>query len=566
MILRDYQQAAVDAVWRYFSTKTGDPIVVLPTGTGKSLVAAALITSMCGAYPGTRVLCLTHVKELIENNYETLLRYWPGAPAGIYSAGLKRKDIHAAITFAGIQSIRNKVKLFSRTDIIIIDECHLLSDDEKSGYVAFIAALRQFNPKLKVIGLTATPFRLRMGLLTDGGFFDDVCFDLSSGPAFIWMLEQGYLSPLVPKKMSTYIDTTGVGTVGGDFKEGDLERAMEEQDIIGPALRETAELASDRSSWLIFAASIAQCEDIAQRLNDMGIPATTVHSRVKDRDQRIADFKAGKYRALVNKNILTTGFDHPLIDCIVILRPTKSPGLWVQILGRGTRPVFAPGFDITTQAGRLAAIAAGPKQDCLVLDFARNTASLGPINYPKIPNKKGKGGGSPPVRECPECSPPTYVHISLKCCPECGYEFPVEVKTDRQASTEELVAGAPKIYPTQSFRVDRMMATRHQKMGRPDSVRISYYSGVRKFDIWIGVEHPEYIMQKKAATWWRLHAPKGEEQPRTTDDLLRRFGEAKAPSHIKVLLKPRREEVLDYDFTGSGFEVPTGPAAAQGAD
>jgi DNA repair protein RadD len=557
MKARDYQEAAVAAVWDYFRTKSGNPILALPTGTGKSFVQADLTRSMLLAYPTTKVICLTHVKELIENNYKTFLRIMPTAPAGVYSAGLGRRDVHAQVTFAGIASVAKRAKLFRDTDIIMIDECHLVSDNDSAMYAKFIAAVRAYNPALKVIGLSATPFRLGTGMLTDGQLFDDICFDLTSGPAFLWMLAQGYLAPLVPKKPQVMIDTSSVGIRGGEFVQSALTEQIDQQNVIGAALWEARGIAADRNHWLVFASSIEHTERITEMLNEMDIPAAFVHSKMsnKDRDAAIAGFRDGTYRALVNKDILTTGFDFPHIDCILMLRPTQSPGLWVQMLGRGTRPVFASGFDLDTPEGRLAAIAAGPKRNCLVLDFAGNTERLGPINYPTIPKKRGKGSGEPPTRVCPECA--TYVHISVRVCPECGHEFPREEKVAPGASTSALIAGErPQAEPKQVevFAVDRVIAVRHQKAGKPDSVRVSYYCGSRRFTDFVGVEHSGF-MKMRARKWWALHAPvKNAALPRTTTALLDVIEHIRVPTHIKVVTNLKYPEIIAYDFTGSGFE------------
>jgi len=158
--LRPYQRAAIDALYDYFGSNTGNPLVVMPTGTGKSLCIAGFIREAIAAYADTRVLVLTHVKELISQNCQALLRAWPEAPAGIYSAGLSRRDIHAQILFAGIQSIHRHAYKVQRCDLVLIDEAHLLGRGDSGMYRSFLAQLNEINAGLlKVVGFTATPYR-----------------------------------------------------------------------------------------------------------------------------------------------------------------------------------------------------------------------------------------------------------------------------------------------------------------------------------------------------------------------------------------------------------------------
>ena len=573
LTLRDYQTAAVEAFWQYFKEgKTGNPIIALPTGTGKSLINSSIIQSSISAYPSTRILCLTHVKELIEGNYNSLLTQWPTAPAGVYSAGLRRRDLNAPVTFAGIASIYKRAKLFSNTDLILIDECHLVSEQSTGRYLQFINSVKAYNPHLKVIGLSATPFRMGLGHLVDGKLFTDVCFDLTSGEAFVWMIEQGYLSPIIPKRTGHVIDTDDVSLSMGDFSLKSLNEEMSRQGIVEKALNEAIKTLHDRKHWLIFAPSIEQCDQIAAYLSDKDIPTVSIHSKIspQDRDSRINEFVTGQARAAVNQNILTTGFDFPGIDAIVMLRPTRSPGLWVQMLGRGTRPVFAPGSDIGTVEGRLEGIASGPKQNCIVLDFAGNTRRLGPINYPEMPKRRRRGTkGTAPVKECPDCS--TYVHARVMICPDCGHKFKPPERLQMTADTAPLVESRNREREAEAivFPVDRMAYNRHKKVGKPDSVRVDYYSGFRRFSEWVGVEHTGF-MRQRAQRWWRQHSSiKGEAIPTSVDELLDDFTElVRQPTHIRVLMTHPFPRIEDYDFTGKGFEYtkPTGPVDSGGSN
>lgn len=187
---RDYQEYAINSVFKYFEDgNVGNPVICMPTGTGKSLVSAEFIRRVCTQWPGQRVILLTHVKELIEQNYDKLMQIWSTAPAGIYSAGIGRKETMFNITYAGIQSIHRVAHEFGHVDLIIVDECHLIPTKSNTMYRKFIDLLKRVNPHLKVIGLTATAWRVGTGMITDdNGFFDDICCDMCSFDSFNWFL------------------------------------------------------------------------------------------------------------------------------------------------------------------------------------------------------------------------------------------------------------------------------------------------------------------------------------------------------------------------------------------
>lgn len=546
-IPRDYQEAAIAAVFKYFEDGgKGNPLVAMPTGTGKALVLSEFIKRAFQMYPGQRIIKLTHVKELIEQNYKTLLRQWPTAPCGVYSAGLGRKQSHFPITFAGIASVVNSGPEFGHVDLILIDEAHLVSPKDGTMYQKFLTVLKEKNPKLKVIGLTATHYRLGQGLLTEpGGLFTDICFDMTNMEAFNWLIAEGYLCPLIPKRTSAELNLDSVRIQGGEYVQKDLQEAVDREEITYATLKETVNYAADRNHWLVFASGIEHACHVRDMIESFGIPATVVHSKMPDgeRDRNIADFKAGKYRAMVNNGILTTGFDYPEIDLIVMLRPTQSPGLWVQMLGRGTRPVYAEGFDLGTTQGRLDAIKAGPKQNCLVLDFAGNTRRLGPINDPVIPRKKGKRVGTAPVKTCEVCG--CYNHASVRFCVACGSEFHVQIKFGPGASTDELIAqGTPQV---EQFKVDKVTYQVHRKEGRPDSIEVSYFCGLRMFKEWVCLEHEGYA-RKKSRDWWRQRTNHGVTPPETTYEGMLRINELRVPSHVKVWVNKKHPEIMSYVY------------------
>lgn len=693
MKLRDYQQRAIDDLYKWFSSgNKGNPCLVLPTGSGKSHIVAALCKDALQQWPETQVLMLSHVKELIQQNAEKMREHWPGAPMGIYSSSLNKKQLGEPITFAGIQSIRNKAEQLGHIDLVIIDECfvkgtqistpngyididkvrcgdivynqcgagvveatsckttndlyklelsngktikctgnhklftnrgwveakalengedlfsiesmrslwqqvqtldkdcrwedkisstrtsleqakfllnkvckevtsncidstsktkdkqeakgietqtykswreraiatfttisitsrigrwlgcgvfnkntcraskwniskllqsryresraydsnrvgwrkswnysfsrkrfkenrisnkirvvsvscekresptlvfniqvsghpsyfandvavhncHLVSHKDEGGYRKLLSALLIINPALRVIGLTATPYRLNHGLITDKpALFDDLIDPVSIEE----LIYKGFLSTLRSKRTSSKLDVSEVHKRGGEFIDSELQAAVDNEDKNEEVVSEVIRLAGDRKAWLFFCSGVAHAEHIKEVLISQGIIAECItgETNQKERAQIIADYKAGKIKALTNANVLTTGFDYPGIDLIAMLRPTMSASLYVQMAGRGMRPKTHT-------------------DHCLVLDFAGVVETHGPITNVKPPNKKEKGDGEAPVKVCDECG--ELVYISATTCPACGNEFPPPERPDLSLRNDDIM-------------------------------------------------------------------------------------------------------------------------------
>jgi DNA repair protein RadD len=403
MKLRDYQQRAIDELYAWFEAgHKGNPCLVLPTGAGKSHIIAALCKGALQSYPETRILMLTHVKELIEQNAEKMLQHWPNAPLGVFSASLRRKDLEEPITFAGIQSIRNRAQEIGHIDLVIIDECHLVSHKDEGGYRKLIRELVDINPRLRVIGLTATPYRLGHGLITDEPAMFHALLDPVSIEELVF---RGYLSTLRSKTTKSRLDVSSVHKRGGEFIESELQAAVDNKLTNEAVVREVIERAGDRKAWLFFCTGVDHANNMAEMLRSCGIAADCVTGATpkRQREDILAAFKAGELTALTNANVLTTGFDYPDIDLIAMVRPTMSPSLYVQMAGRGMRPK-------------------SHTDHCLVLDFAGVVETHGPITAVRPPKKKGDGTGEAPVKVCENCG--ELCHPTVKECPSCGNPFP----------------------------------------------------------------------------------------------------------------------------------------------
>jgi DNA repair protein RadD len=402
-MLRDYQQRAIDQLYAWFNNNpTGNPCLVLPTGSGKSHIVAALCKDALQSWPKTKILMLTHVKELIVQNAEKMRLHWKGAPLGIYSAGIGKRQLGEPITFAGIQSIRTKAAQLGHIDLVIVDECHLVSHKDEGGYRTLLNALQAINSDLRVVGLTATPYRLGHGLITD----KPALFDALIEPVSIEeLVQKKYLATLRSKVTSERLDVSGVHKRGGEYIESELQAAVDNADKNKQVVREVIKLAGSRKAWLFFCAGVKHAQNVCQELINQGVTAACVTGETPkaERDRILTEFKAGQIRALTNANVLTTGFDYPDIDLIAMLRPTMSASLYVQMAGRGMRPK-------------------SHTDHCLVLDFAGVVETHGPITNVQPPKKGGSGEGEAPVKICDECH--EIVHISAKVCPNCGHEFP----------------------------------------------------------------------------------------------------------------------------------------------
>lgn len=558
---RDYQLSAVESVIDYYENGgVGNSLLAMPTGTGKSVVIAALLMCLFKRYAGhqLKVLMLTHSRILIKQNYEKLLQMWPTAPVGICSDGLGRKDFRQAIIFGGIGTVAKIPLYFGHVDIIIVDEAHMISLKESGQYNAFIKDIKVTNPKAVLIGLTATKFRMGQGLLTqgEGAMFDEIVCDMTTMDAFNWFLAQGYLCRLRPVKVSSEYDFSEVRTIAGEYNQADCAKAVDKPLLTQKIIAEAVKIGrvENRNSWLVFATGVKNTIAIAEELIRQGVNATYIHSNTKNYkmsntevESRIAAYLRGEFEAIVNNGILTTGFDNPALDYIIFTRKTKSVPLWVQMLGRGTRPFYAKGFDLSTTEGRLNAIANSIKRYCLVADFAGNCRDLGPINDPKIPKLKDKKEpGDAPVRICDKCG--TYNHASATVCDHCGAEFPRILQLSVEAANDELIkeAKAPEPIKIEIEYVHRVEYAPHMKLNRPPSIRVTYYTGAtRRRMEWICLEHGG-IVTAMARNWWkqRCDIP----PPETTVEALTIVHHLREPKAIHIRTDNGNNNIINYDF------------------
>lgn len=515
IVPRDYQEYPIDRVFQYFGENVGNPLILMPTGSGKSVVVGGICERALKGWPQTRIMMLTETKELVAQNYQKLKQMWPEAPVGIYCDGLDRKQHHYPITFGTIGSVINVADAFGFVDLVIVDEAQGISENDDTMYRKFLNGLMRINPKLKVIGLTATGYRMKQGMLTQGenAVFTDIIADMTDLESFNWFFDEGYLLPPIPRPTAVEYNVANIKISGGEYDQKSMQSEMDNSAKNEAVVLEMLNYGKSRHCGMVFASGLDHCKHLLEIFEYYGEHATYVASRgmtSKERDRNIQAFKEGEFKWMLNNGILTTGFDHPPLDIIGMARLTLSPGLWVQMLGRGTRPMYVPGYDLSNREGRRASIAASQKQNCLVLDYGQNTTRLGPINAPRIPKPaERKREGDAPVRICDQCG--CYNHASARICWSCGFEFPRYLKINETAGNHELVRTvnspiAPVQAPHyQEVAVDRVAFQLWQKPGKPDSIRVTYHAGHKMYHEWVCLWHDyDSVAARKARKWWRM--------------------------------------------------------------
>lgn len=495
--LRPYQQEAVAAVYDYLRRRNDNPCVVIPTAGGKTPVMASICRDAVERWDG-RVLILAHVKELLEQAVDKLHTMAPDLwmKIGVYSAGLKSRDRDHPIIVAGIQSVYRRAAELDSFDLILIDEAHMLPPEGEGMYRTFLAEAKSINPNVRLVGLTATPYRMSTGTICGvENLLNEVCYEVGVRELIV----QGYLCPLRSKAGRQKADTSGLHLRGGEFIAGEVEALMDDDGLVRSACHEIVEHTHDRHSVLIFAAGVKHAQHVQRVLAGHNQECGFVCGETLpfERAHTLSRFRDGELKYLVNVNVLTTGFDAPSVDCVALLRPTNSPGLYYQMVGRGFR--LHPG-----------------KQDCLVLDFGGNILRHGPVDALQITDKES-GNGEAPAKECPNCH--AVIHAAYATCPECGHEFPLPERErhDRQASTEGILSG--QVTTTEHEVIDVVYRV-HLKRGadddHPRTMRVDYYADLNTFfSEWVCFEHTGYA-RGKAEKWWRERSE--EPTPESAED------------------------------------------------
>lgn len=496
--LRWYQQAAVDSLWGWMRANKGNPCIVIPTAGGKTPIIANICKTAIEKWD-KRIVCLAHRKELIEQGASHLMRVDNKLDVGIYSAGMGMKQLRTQIVYAGIHSIYEEAAKLGRRELVLIDEAHLVPPEGEGMYRRFLRDIQEINPKCRIVGLTATPYRLKEGLIYgEDRLFADKCFEVGVTE----LMQQGYISRITSQVAEGNQSAKGVSVRQGEYVAADAENRFGNDKITPIVAAEIAEKAASRQSILVFCCTVRHADRMAHAIESQtGWPTRVIHGGTSpiERDATIRAFKERRIRCLVNVEVLTTGFDAPCIDCVALVRPTMSPSLYYQMAGRGFR-LFEG------------------KQDCLLLDFAGNIDRHGPVDElgkakskgaASRGNGEGDGDSESMQKECRACG--AMVPLTCRECPECKFIFSfLEAKPTKNAAT------TLEITSTEEFcEVLGVEYSVHTKKGadesHPKTMRVTYTidkprpfkygGGNQTVSEWVCAEHQGWA-RANAEKWW----------------------------------------------------------------
>lgn len=494
------------------------------------MITAALCKDALKQFGMSKVVMLTHRKELIEQNADKMRKIWPGAPMGIYSASVGRKEYDEPIVFAGIQSIQKNVDLLGKVDLAICDECHMISHKEEGGYRELVETLREKNNDFRLVGLTATPYRLGHGLITESpAIFDEIVKPID----MLELIEQGFLAPLRSKPTTEKLSGEGVRKLGGEYVTADLEKKLDKELKNRLVVEEIIAFSGGRIKWLIFCIGVKHAENVAEELRRQGVKAVclTQKNTKAERERILRLFEIGEITALVGADILTTGFDCPNIDLIVFLRPTMSPGLYVQMAGRGTR-------------------LKSHTDHCLVLDFAGVVAMHGPITRVQPPKKAGSGNGEAPVKLCDSCR--EICHAAERFCSACGFEFPPPKEKEFFLHGDCIMG----IENSQAF-IDKWTFQSYVTAKNIECILVKYFLRNKKTPLmeYLLVYHPGWVGQeanrvlKKIAM--RTNVTEELKKCRTIQEVVRLLNKTKRPDVIEYRKEGKYPRIIDRLWHGN---------------
>ena len=492
MKFRWYQQECIDAMINDAKQyPKANLLSALPTGTGKSVVIAGICKAV--ADMGGRVLVLHRTKELVSQNCERFTQVDPKGleRCGVYSAGIGIRQTDQQVTFAGVQSVYKRAAEFGKLDLIFVDEAHEIPFNDESQYQTLIRGVREINPRCKFMGVTATPFRTN-GVIhgSKRALFDRMSYTAPLSRMF----DDGYLTKPVTLPTKS-VDLSGVKVTAGEFNKAEQQSKFLSYWATEQKTREILATANEhgRKSIAVFCSGVAHAELVTHELKSLGEDAAVITGETLPliRATQLDRFKTGNLRWIVNVDCLTTGWDAPRCDAIVIARGTQSAGLFAQIVGRGTR-LFEG------------------KKECHIIDFGGNIERFGPIDsetygegFIKSPSD---GTGEAPKRVCPKCY--EIFAAGKRVCPNCGITLPEKEKVMVSTKASITVKTHRRIVVHESFKEwkpkdeGKLPTLRVQYKLKTDDKNLLQGGQKRWASEWLCVNHKGYA-REKFEQWWK---------------------------------------------------------------
>jgi len=535
-----YQPDAVQSCIRYISQGGGNPIVEMPTGSGKSRTMALLAKLMREMW-GARALIVAHRDKLVKQNAAAIRDLIGAEHVGIYAAKMLKRDKHHDVIVAMRDSVYSRMHEIGRFDVVLIDECHI-----QGGMInAIVKHVLQQNPDARIVGFSATPYvgpRAEPLTMLENAVFSSIVYSIPVRE----LIDGGYLVAPIPGESTASIDMTGVTLVAGEFHAGESERRSDTDEINAACATDVVNaLASGRRAAMVFGVSVKHCARIAAQLRARGMQCEIIDGKTPEhtRERIFAAVESGALRVLISCGVLTTGIDLPIVDVVAEVFATNIPSKHVQVVGRGMRTYKH-----------------GVKENCIVFDYGKNTERLGPIDNIKRREKR-----DPIRKECMHCHAAN--HASAKMCRECGAPFPIieteatddDERMTRIASTAPIVQDLSetvvidgKSVKTSRWVVDAMTFSEH--MAATSCLRVDFWGtlhGGKGARTLIASEFLAIESSKAANAVSKFCRAHKWQTPHTMRDALARTHEIKRPLSIATIVDGKYRKIVDKCFTSA---------------
>ena len=552
LVLRPYQLRTLDTAWEALQFKH-NVLLVAPCAAGKTILFSKIIQRLLRENAAFRALILTDREILVTQSRDKLAGVAPelAADIGVVCASVTTtKELDRRVTIASRQTLINSLNSFPPVQLVIVDECHLMAlptedDYEPDQFSAIINKLREYNPNMRLIGCTASPYRLNSGYIFGGEnrpgslpYFDQIDAQITTAE----LLAGGYIAPLVGRAEANEdfaSDLANVGTVAGEFNIGQLSSMMCKVTHVQSCVDAWKKYASDRKKTLVFCCTIEHAEAVAAAFNEAGIKAAAIHSKLSPLDEqiRLAALEHGTMQVFTSVAKLTTGLDVVDLDAGILARPTKSTSLYQQCVGRFQR--LAPG-----------------KGDALIIDLVGATTDFGTDldNLRVAVPRWAEGAGEPITKICPgENTDGTVcgksVHASLFYCPFCGYEFERPEVVEGELTDLKKVEFNKKPEP-ETYDVAHVDYDIHEsKKSGKFLIKVTYACGLNLvFNEWICLkDFYEGYAVAKAEDWWAERTD--EDFPASVEEFMFLSGCLAKPLQITVQREGKYNRVVGAVWT-----------------